>query len=72
VALTAALVVLGYYELPDEEQPDATIWGHPERLEEWFKAIKQRRESGMEPINYDEEPDDGFTRNELTAELLGE
>ena len=65
-------MVLGYFELPDDEQPDASIWGSPERLEEWFEAIKQRRETGMEPISYDEEPDDGFTRNELTAELLGE
>lgn len=63
-------MVLGFFELPDEEQPDATIWGHPQRLEEWFEAIKQRRETGMEPISYDEEPD--MTRNELTAQLLGD
>ena len=70
--MSAALVVLGYFELPDNEQPDEKIWGHPERLEEWFEAVKQRRESGMEPISYDEEPDEGFARNELTAQLLGE
>jgi hypothetical protein len=65
-------VVLGYFELPDNDQPDEHIWGHPERLEEWFEAIKQRREQGMEPIRDDDDEVPGMTRNELTDELIGD
>lgn len=56
-------------ELPDDEQPDELIWGNPARLEEWFEAIKQRREQGggMTPVP---EADEDMTGNELTRELL--
>lgn len=64
-----ALQVLGYFELPAEEIPDEKIWHHPARLEEWFEAIKQRRESGLQPI--DEAEDVDMTRNELARELIG-
>jgi len=65
------MVVLGYFELPDDDQPDEKIWGHAERLEEWFEAIKQRREQGLTSIDDDEVPSD-MTSNELTAELIGD
>lgn len=55
-------------ELPEDEVPDEKIWHHPERLEEWFEAIKQRREHGFEPIPQD---DEDMTGNELTRELMG-
>ena len=61
-------MVLGYFELPDDEQPDELIWGNPVRLEEWFEAIKQRRENGgMTPVP---QADEDMTGNELTRELL--
>jgi hypothetical protein len=62
--------VLGFFELPEDEVPDENIWGHPERLDEWFAAIKQRRESGTQPVR--DEPDEGqWATNELTQELIG-
>lgn len=61
--------MLGYYELPEDEQPKPSIWHHPERLEEWFAAVKQRRETGQQPI---EAEDADMTGNELTRELMGD
>lgn len=71
VAITAALQVLGFFELPDDEVPDENIWHHASRLEEWFEAIKQRRESGLQqPIDQVEDAD--MTGNQLARDLLGE
>ena len=69
IAISAGLTVLGYFELPSDEVPPEDIWHHPQRLEEWFEAVKQRRKTGMQPIG-DEESD--MTGNALTRELLGE
>lgn len=64
-------MVLGYFELPDEDQPEPNIWHHSERLEEWFKAAKQRREDGFESVpSADEDP--SMTGNELTKQLIGD
>ena len=65
-------MVLGYFEgaADEDEIPDEKIWHHPERLEEWFAAVKQRRESGMEPI--DEGEDTDMTSNAYLDELMGE
>ena len=49
--------------------PDESIWHNPERLEEWFEAVKQRRESGLEPVEQAEDAE--MTGNELTREYLG-
>lgn len=62
--------MLGFFELPSEEIPDENIWHHPERLEDWFEAIKQRRESGLRPI--DEVEDVDMTQNEFTRDLIGD
>lgn len=69
MAITAAMVVLGYFELPDDEQPKQSIWHDPQRLEEWFDAVKQRRETGHQPIEAD---DADMTGNTLTRELIGD
>lgn len=61
-------MVLGYFEMPKNEQPDENIWHHPERLEEWFEAVERRRESGMQPI--DEGEDTDMTQNALARELM--
>lgn len=64
------MTVLGFFELPEDEVPDESIWHHHARLEEWFEAIKQRRENGTQPI--DDGPADGeWATNELTQELIG-
>lgn len=54
--------------MPDDEVPDESIWHHPERLEEWFEAVKQRRERGLDPIDRAEDVD--MTGNELTRDYL--
>lgn len=56
-------------ELPRDEVPDENIWHHSQRLEEWFEAVRHRREHGMEPIAQADEVD--MTENELARELRG-
>lgn len=62
--------MLGFFELPEDEVPDESIWHHSERLEEWFEAIKQRREHGLQPI--DEAEDTEMVGHELARELMGD
>lgn len=62
--------VLGYFELAEDEVPSENIWHHHDRLEEWFAAVKQRRESGQQPV--DDEPNSEWATNELTQELMGD
>lgn len=61
--------MLGYFEAQPDEVPSEDIWHHPQRLEEWFEAVKQRRETGMQPIEAD---DADMTGNELTKGLRGD
>ena len=54
--------------MPEDDVPPEEIWHHPTRLEEWFEAIKARRDaenSGMEQI-----PEEGMTQNELVADMM--
>lgn len=62
--------MLGYFELPEDEVPDENIWHHPERLDEWFEAVKQRRSGGMEPVPAGEDTD--MTGNDYVRELMKE
>ena len=56
-------------ELPEEDVPPEEIWHDSARIEEWFEAVKHRRESGMEPIDDADEPP--MLSNEETAKLIG-
>ena len=61
--------MLGYFELPEDEQPSELIWGNDTALETWFSSVKFRRanpDKHMEPI-----ADAPMTQNDLTAGLLG-
>lgn len=60
-------MVLGYFELPKDEVPDENIWHHPQRIEEWFEAVEQRRDTGMRPIEEAEDVD--MTGNALLRDL---
>lgn len=61
---------LGFYELPEEEQPDELIWNHQERLDEWFKQVKEDRKHPNKKKAHDEEWEDvDLDQNEHTAEL---
>lgn len=65
MAITGALITLGYLELPEDEAPDESIWHHPERMEEWWEAVKERRKNpDMVPI---ENESADMTQNEVTA-----
>lgn len=62
--------MLGFYELPTEDQPPRQIWHSFERIKEWFDAVKQRRidgGSGLDPIAGPEADD--LEENEEAMEL---
>lgn len=44
--MTAALVVLGFLELPEEDIPDELIWHHDERMAEHWEDVRERRKAG--------------------------
>lgn len=68
-AISQALMILGYYELPENEQPDESIWSHPEKLEDWWESVKRNRETpGMEKIDNDYSGDD-FMSNQLAEDF---
>lgn len=71
MAVSAALQVVGWLdsELAPDEVPPENIWHHPQRLEEWFAAVKQRRETGHKPIEPLEDAE--MSDNALVAEFLG-
>lgn len=60
------MTVLGYFEVPEDEQPPEEMWGNDEALIAWFEEIKRQRANpdsrGMEPI-----PD--MQENELTKQF---
>lgn len=63
-------MILGFFELPREEQPPERIWRHPELIETHFETVRSRREAnsrGMEPIDYDDGPSE--LQNPVTAKL---
>lgn len=36
-------MVLGFFELPDDEQPPHTIWHDEEAIAEWFEEVDRKR-----------------------------
>lgn len=66
MAVEAALSVIGYYELSEEDRPPQNIWHHGERLEEWFAAVKERWKN---PGSRDEKVDtSNWTSNALAEQ----
>lgn len=45
---------MGFFELPEEDQPPEGLYGNDKRLTEWFDGVKYRRANpdrpGMEPV----------------------
>lgn len=37
-------MILGWWELPEEDQPPANIWGLNDDIDNWFGMVKARRE----------------------------
>lgn len=50
------------------------MWGNDHALEQWFAEVKIRRSSADNPATerIPEEPPQGFTRNALVDELMGD
>lgn len=46
-AIRTALIFLSFEELPQEEQPPRRIWLDGERLRDWFRQVKRKREDRM-------------------------
>lgn len=68
-AISAAMSVLGWFELPEDQVPPEEYWQSPALVEDWFKAVKQRQENrskGLESIP-DSEDDDGYVDEEVAA-----
>ena len=63
--MTAALTVLGFLELPEDEVPPELIWHHEDRLDEWFEAVKERRKNPDSGPPMEEVP---TTSNELAEQ----
>jgi hypothetical protein len=69
IAITKALIILGYMQLPEDDIPKEEIWGHPELLEAWFEEVKARRENPGRSKNNSEWENVDLEQNELTKGL---
>jgi hypothetical protein len=66
-AIRLALYFLKFEEIPyEEDRPPRHIWLEPERMERWWKDVKQAQEARYkgEPAERD------MTQNEMVAELF--
>lgn len=64
----AALTVLGFLDLSEDQVPPEEYWHSHEHIEDWFKAVKQRsadRARGMESIDTGEELADGYQDSDV-------
>lgn len=62
--------MLGFLELPEDDTPPENYWHSREMLQDWFEAVKQRREDrfsggGMS----DDAADEEMTGNEMAAQF---
>lgn len=67
--MSAALEVLGFLELPQEDTPPEEYWHSPEHLKEWFEAVKQRREDRFSGGPIDDADADDMTGNEIAQQF---
>lgn len=61
------MTVLGWFELPERDQPPEAIWLDPEALEEHFQRVKDRYAAGTSS----EDEHVSLSQNELTRGLRG-
>lgn len=64
-AVSVALGVLGFLELPEEDTPPELIWHNDSRMEEWWASVKERRAN---PGLVDVPMDVPTTQNELAEQ----
>lgn len=68
--MSAALDVLGYFELPEEDTPPEEYWHYQDRLSEWFEAVKARREERYGGGSSSAEPAEDMTGNEFAKQFV--
>lgn len=66
-AIRSALLYLSFDELEADERPPRRFWRNPDKLGEWFDAVKRRRDQKYAPP--DQQIDDPV-ENELAREML--
>lgn len=68
-AIRTALLVLSFDELPEDERPARRIWDDGEKLNEWFKDVRRRRDEkyGKDSPGPIEDP----VENEAAKALIG-
>lgn len=72
-AITAAAIVLGWLELPEDECPPNEIWGHPEKMDEWSEYVREKRKNpDAMPVTKQRETGKDRLRNELLDDFLNE
>lgn len=70
IAITKALTILGYFELPEDESPDESIWNHPEKLDEWWEQVKSARDEKYGNTSKNESWEDvDMDENEYSKEI---
>lgn len=62
-AISHALSILSWYELPEEDRPSEEIWLNPEKLEIHFEDIKDRRERESRDGDFEEPIGNEITEN---------
>lgn len=69
-AVSAAMSVLGWFELPEDQVPPEEYWHSPDLVDEWFKAVKARqgdRKRGFESIEDPEGDEPDYVDEEVAA-----
>ena len=71
MAVSEALQVLNWWELPEEEQPPPEIWGVDTMLKQWWADVKLRRDEKYGTAGSDG-PDEVVpqTQNEYATQML--
>jgi hypothetical protein len=60
-------MVLGWFELPDEDQPPQEIWLDDEKLAAHFEKVRDRYRSASGNSGMESVPQADLPQNELTA-----
>lgn len=66
-AIRMALFFLSFEKLPEDEQPPRYIWLNKEKMEEWWRGVKQRREDKTNPDRVDTS---GMAENLLLKQMI--
>lgn len=55
-------MVLGFWEIPESDQPPPELWGNDEALTKWFEGVKASKEEERKGTKLEEVP---LMQNEL-------